>query len=216
MGAKTWMLVYSDGDAAKTLKSKPALDRAKTEKMVKTVFAGQKLTVVDEDVDLSMTDPPSKHIYAGCYGDVFIIAHDIFCLDLPSKLFEVCPGAKFGNTLQLHTTYSVVDFFAYGVWKDGKLQRSLSMSANDGILEDIGEKAAFEIPYWNGEHPVYDPEDEDDEDNYPFVFHPLDMGQAALESMFGYVLEGTVTPDQIEPEEFPLMVFKQLPWWKFW
>ena len=84
--------------------------------------------------------------------------------------------------------HSVVDWFAYAVWSKGALQRSLSLSPDSGILEDIGARFAFEAPFWSGRHPAHDPGEGDDE--YPFPFHPLDLGEAALAELFGYQLEG--------------------------
>ena len=109
--------------------------------------------------------------------------------------------------------HSVVDWLAFAVWKYGNLERSLSLSPDSGILEDIGEKLAFENPFWNGEYPAVDPE----EDDYPFQFHPLELGEAALREFFGYVLEGVVDASLIEPENIPLMGFRRAkPWWKLW
>ena len=109
--------------------------------------------------------------------------------------------------------HSVVDWFAYAIWKDGKLQRSLSLSPDSGVLEDIGPRLPFEEPYWAGDHPALDPEEE--ESAYPFAFHPLELGEAALLELVGYQLEGV--DGRVEPEEIPLMRFKRSKsWWKFW
>jgi hypothetical protein len=104
--------------------------------------------------------------------------------------------------------HSVVDWFAFAVWQDGHLKRSLSLSPDSGILEDIGPKLSFELPYWSGQHPAIDPDDQDeDEPPYPFPFHPLELGEAALLEFFGYQLEGS--PSAIDPESFPLASFKR-------
>src|SRR5260370_35522871 len=99
--------------------------------------------------------------------------------------------------------HSVVDWFAYARWSDGKLLRSLSLSPDSGILEDIGQRAPFEEPYWSGQHPAID--DEEDEDAYPFPFHPLDLGEATLRDLFGYQLEGIVDSTLLQPESIPLV-----------
>ena len=110
--------------------------------------------------------------------------------------------------------HSAVDWFAYAIWNEGKLQRSLSLSPESGLLEDIGERLPFEEPYWAGIHPVIDPEDE--ESSYPLVFHPLELGEAALLDLFGYQLEGVVDPSQLEPDDVLLMRFKRSkPWWRW-
>lgn len=42
---------------------------------------------------------------------------------------------------------SVVDFFAYAQWINCKFVRSLSLSPDSGILEDIGQRLPFEEPF---------------------------------------------------------------------
>lgn len=103
--------------------------------------------------------------------------------------------------------HSVVDWFAFAVWRAGQLERSLSLSPDSGVLEDIGAKMAFELPYWAGEHPAVDANDEDDV--YPFPFHPLDLGEAALAEFFGYQLEGFIDESMFEPDEIALMRYKR-------
>lgn len=73
MGAKTWMLVYSDGDAREALARRPALDREATETFVRKLFPGETLKPIG-DGDLSYTNPPDNEIHAGCFGDVSVIA----------------------------------------------------------------------------------------------------------------------------------------------
>lgn len=109
--------------------------------------------------------------------------------------------------------YSVLDWFAVGIWKDGKLQRSLSLSS-DGVLEDIGSRLPFEEPYWAGEHPVVDPDVDGD---YPFAFHPLELGDAALLEFFGFQLEGPPDSSRVNPDDIPLLRLRRpKPRWKFW
>ena len=52
---------------------------------------------------------------------------------------------------------------------------------------------------------------------YPFPFHPLDLGEAALAALFGYHLEGAIDPTLLEPETIALAQYKRSrSWWKFW
>lgn len=83
------------------------------------------------------------------------------------------------------------------------------------MIEDIGDRMAFEEPYWSGQHPAVD--EDDDEDDYPLRFHPIDLGEAALKEFFGYQLEGFIDPSLLEPEDVALMRFKRKrPFWRFW
>ena len=60
-------------------------------------------------------------------------------------------------------------------------------------------------------------DDEGGEDEYPFPFHPLELGEAALVELFGYQLEGMMDPDALQPEQIPLVRFKRnRPRWKLW
>ncbi len=213
MGAKTWMLVCSDIPAKAALSIKPELDRAKAAAVANQMFRGETLEPI-EDSSLEFTSPPDNEIYIGCYKDITIVAAKEFGIDYPSKLptafLKVCNG----KYMYLHAMHSVVDWFAYAVWENSKLVRSLSLSPDSGILENIGGKLPFEEPYWAGEHPVFEPGEEEE---YPFVFHPLELGEAALSSLFGYVLEGVPESENINPAEIKLLGFKRIkPWWKIW
>ncbi len=105
--------------------------------------------------------------------------------------------------------HSVVDWFAYGVWQDGQLQRALSLNPDRGVIEDIGARLPFEQPFWDG------PRTEDED--YPLPFHPLDLGEAALVALFGYQLEGELILDLLDPAGVTLLHFeRQRPWWKLW
>jgi len=213
MGAKTWMLAYVKGKAGEILKSNPQLDREASSALARKLFPSEKLKSLD-DGDLSFTCPPDDELVVGCFPGLSIIAAKEFGLDYPSKLGSTFLDVAAGSTVYLHAMHSVVDWFAYAIWANGKLERSLSLSPDSGILEDIGPRLAFEEPYWSGDHPVFDPEDE--EGDYPFPFHPLELGEAALLELFGYQLEGIYDPTHLEPERIILARFKRSKSWKFW
>ena len=217
MGAKTWMLAISDGEPRDILKSKPQLNRPEVAELAKRLFPSEELEPL-EDGNLYYTCPPDDEVLIGCFPGLSIIAAFEFGIDYPSHLPTRFLQAAAGNTVYLHAMHSVVDWFAYAKWLDGKLVRSLSLSPDSGILEDIGVRAAFEVPYWDGVHSPFDPDEEDGD--YPFLFHPLDLGEAALLEIFGYQIEGVIDPDHLDAEEIPLAAFRRIetpkPWWKFW
>ncbi|AEG02386.1 DUF6928 family protein [Methylomonas methanica] len=215
MGAKTWMLVYSDGDASDKLRGNPTLDRAATDKLVKTLFPHEKLETIS-DGDLSYTCPPDNIIYAGCFAGVAVLAAKEFAGDYPSKLDRRFIAHADGRCVYLHAMHSVVDWLAFAKWEKGKLLRSLSLSPDTGILEDLGNKLPFETAYWEGRYPAIDPDD-NAEDDYQLPFHPLDLGEEVLKAFFGYQLEGTIDDSLLEPENIPLIGYKRKKyWWKFW
>ena len=214
MGAKTWMLIYADVNAREALGAKPQLDREATRRLAGTLFPGEKLDP-GGDGDLSCTCPPDNEVHIGCFPGVSVIAAREFGIDYPSKLPQRFIAAGGSGTITLHAMHSVVDWFAYAQWSNGKLLRSLSLSPDSGIMEDIRQRLPFEEPYWSGRHPAVDP---DEQDAYPFPFHPLDLGEAALRELFGYQLEGDIDASLLEPESIPLVRYKRSrsPWWKFW
>jgi hypothetical protein len=210
VGAKTWMLVYADGNAVAALRGGHQLDRDATLQLAKSLFPKDKLDLIGEG-DLSYTCPPDDELHAGCFPNVFILAATEFAIDHPSKL--PAPFIRGRGTVYLHAMHSVVDWFAFAQWTDGQLVRSLSLSPDSGILEDIGQRLSFEEPFWSGQHPATD----DDQNDYPFPFHPLELGEAALKEFFGYQLEGLIDPALLEPESIPLVKYKRSrSRWKLW
>jgi hypothetical protein len=205
MGAKTWMLVYSDTNARTALQGRPVLDRDATLRLARIIFPGEKLASIG-DGDLSFTCPPDDELHIGCYPGISIVAAAEFGIDYPSQLPKAFVNAGGGGTVYLHAMHSVVDWFAYGQWVNGTLLRSLSLSPDSGVLEDFGQRLPFEEPYWSGQHPVSGDEDEDD---YPLPFHPLELGEAALREFFGYQLEGFLDPALLEPESISLIRYRR-------
>lgn len=212
MGAKTWMLVYAKADVAEALRRGPQLDRDATLRLATSLFPKDKLEAIGEG-DLSYTCPPNDELHIGCFPGVSVLAAKEFGIDYPSKLPAPFISAGGNGTIYLHAMHSVVDWFAYAQWTNGKLIRSLSLSPDSGILEDIGKRLPFEEPFWSGQHPATD----DPEVDYPFPFHPLELGEAALKEFFGYQLEGLINPALLEPESIPLIKYKRKrSGWKFW
>ncbi len=218
MGAKTWMLVYADSDARAALKARPQLDREATQRFASALFTGQKLEA-GGDVDLSDTSPAGDDVHIGCFAGVSVVAAREFGNECPSKLPESFIAAGDGRTIWLHAMHSVVDWFAYAQWADGRLLRSLSLAPANGIIEDIGQRLPFEEPFWSGQHPAVDYEEK--KHPYPFPFHPLSLGEAALRELFGYQLEGWEASFHdstlLDAESIPLVRYKRpRSWWKFW
>lgn len=211
MGAKTWMLVYADGSARDALTKRPALNRDATSKLAADLFPAERFAPLP-DGDLSNTCPPDDEICIGCFPGVAIVAAKEFGIDYPSKLPPQFIAAGRSGTVCLHAMHSVVDWFAYAQWSNGRLVRSLSLSPDSGIMEDIGARLPFEEAYWSGKHPAVE-----DDDEYPFPFHPLELGEATLAELFGYQLEGTADSRLLEPETVPLLRYqRKRSGWRFW
>lgn len=216
MGAKAWMLVYAAAAStpADALRHARNLDRDATLKLATTLFPKNKLERIG-DGSLAHTGPPGNEIAIGCFPGVSIVAAKEFAIDHPSKLARTFIGAGGpGWTTWLHARHSVVDWFACAHWDaGGKLVRSLSLSPDSGVIEDIGTRWPFEAPWWSGQHPVAD---EPGEDAYPLPFHPLDLAEQAMREHFGFQLEGAADPSALDPEAVPLLRFRRSrSWWKF-
>ena len=212
MGAKTWMLVYADRSVGEALKASPRLDRDATLQLATELFSKHKLEPIG-DGDLSYTCPPDNELHIGCFPGVSIVAAKEFGIDYPSKLPASFISHGRGGTIYLHAMHSVVDWLAFAKWVNGELVRSLSVSPDSGVLEDIGQRLPFEEPFWAGQHPATT--DEDNE--YPLPFHPLELGEVVLKEFFGYQIEGFLEPGIFEPDSVPLIKYKRSrSLWKFW
>lgn len=127
MGAKTWMLVYADGDVRDLLAAKPKLDRDATIRLARALFPNDGLQAID-DGNLADTSPPDDEITIGCFPGVSVVAAAEFGLDYPSRLPPRFLRPAPGRTVYLHAMHSAVDWFAFAIWQDGQLKRALSLS----------------------------------------------------------------------------------------
>ena len=105
----------------------------------------------------------------------------------------------------MHGMHSVSDWLCFAVWENGSLVRSLSVSPDGGIGENIGEPYDFERPYWAGERPVGSTVSGEP---YPLPFHLLELGEDALRALFGFGVEGSPDPADVDSYEVPLRGFR--------
>jgi hypothetical protein len=155
--------------------------------------------------------PPEGTVYAASWPGVDFIGDRRMMIDAPSQLPEHLVAASEGRRLVLHAMYSVVDWLAFAVWEDGRLVRSLSLSPDDGIIENIGEPLPFERPYWAGDRPanvIAWPDEE--EEPYALPFHPLELGEDALRALCGFIQEGHPEPDDVDADRIELHGFRVL------
>jgi hypothetical protein len=209
MGAKTGILAYTDGDLSSLLRSVPQPEPIAAAELIMRLFPDwQIIEPARESTLADETYPREGFTYAAVFPGTDILCDQRLMLyDKPSQLPQRLIDASRGRKLILHAMHSVVDWFAYAVWENGRLIRSLSLSPDDGIIENIGEPYSFEQPYWAGQHPV-EPMFEDDDEPYPLPFHPLDLGEEALLALFGFQIEGRHDRNQIDAEQVPLLGFR--------
>ncbi|MFG2358741.1 DUF6928 family protein [Streptomyces sp. NPDC048521] len=140
--------------------------------------------------------PPEETVCALSVPGLYLVCDREFMIDRPSQLSEHLVSSSRGRRLYLHAMHSVVDWLAFAIREDGRLLRSLSLSPDTGIIEDMGERLAFELPYWEGRHPMAPCPSDGDEEPYPRPFHPLDLGERAMLEFFGFYVEGSCAGDE--------------------
>ena len=132
----------------------------------------------------------------------------------PSKVDRRWLDPTLGRTAYVHVTHSGVDWFAFSLWRKGRLVRSLSVSPDGGVQEQIGNPLSFEAPYWGGQFPV---EVDDDREPYPLAFHPLDLSEASMLQHLGFQFGGNSNDWVCDPAEVPVARFAiQKAGWKLW
>ena len=207
MGAKTALLAFTDGDLRPALLGATPSDAAEAEAVVRENFPGYDVTL-EGDTTLDVAYPPDDITHATVLPGAELLCDLRLVLDHPSELPEHLLRAGAGRRIIMHGMHSVVDWLCFAVWENGKLIRSLSLSPDGGIDENIGEPFDFERPYWDGLHPVELNPAWEDRDPYPLPFHPLELGEVALNALFGFVNEGMPDPDSIDADSVHMHVFR--------
>ncbi|WP_369255180.1 hypothetical protein [Streptomyces sp. R35] len=208
MGAKTGLLIYADGEVPGLLRQVKAADLLRTSEMMRRLYPGWEIEQLAGSALGSGVYPPKDTAYAASWPGVEVICDQRVMIDFPSQLPEHLVAASAGRRLVLHAMHSVVDWLAFAVWEDGRLVRSLSLSPDSGIIENIGEPLPFELPYWAGDRPAdVVPWPDEDEEPYPLPFHPLELGEDALRALCGFIQEGRPEPDDVDADNIGLHGF---------
>jgi uncharacterized protein DUF6928 len=200
MGAKTTLLAFSDGDLRPALlgATRPSVDEVA--EAVRAVLPGYDVTPTEGDGSLfDHVNPPDDTTYATVLAGAELFADRRLAYDRPSELPAHLLALGKGRRIVLHGMHSVNDWLSFAVWEDGELVRSLSLSPDSGIIEDLGPHLEFERPFWAGEHR---------EDDYPLPFHPLELGEEALRALFGFVIEGYPDDSDVDAETVPMIGFR--------
>lgn len=206
MGWKTAVLAYAEGDPAQCLRAAGLLDPAATRDLVARLNPGWSGASAVGRALKDAVYPDEGIVYAGCFGGIDVVCDRAVMIDRPSELPDRFIAAGSGRTTVLHAMHSVSDFLAFAVWEDGKLVRSLSLSPDSGIAEDIGAPLPFEGPFWAGEHLVTPTTGGAP---YPLPFHPLDLGEdVAMRGLLGFPLGGQRLPGEVDPWEIQLSGFE--------
>ncbi|MFI6265929.1 DUF6928 family protein [Micromonospora sp. NPDC051006] len=196
MGAKTGLLAFGGGDLRAAIRHAGPADLPASEALVRRVHPGHAVERTADSTLFDGTYPPTDVTYAAVTDRVSVVCDQRLMLDRPSRLPAHLLALAGGGRMVLHAMHSVVDFFAFGVWEDGRIVRSLSLSPDSGVPEDIGTPLPFEAPFWAGSHPVEPVPGWPDRRPYPLPFHPLHLGEEALRALVGFTIEGQ--PDETD------------------
>lgn len=185
MGAKDWFICYADTDVGSVLAGRPELDRTATSELVRRLFPDRTVVETEDGTLAENANPAEEEVFAAVWPGATIVCTSRAAVDRPSQVAAQFLKEGVGRTVYVHAMHSVVDWFAYGIWApDGRLRRALSVSADEEVIEDVGGRLPFEAPFWAGDFPATDDGD------YPLPFHPLELSEAALDHLFGFVFEG--------------------------
>lgn len=207
MGAKDFLLIYADGQVGPILESGPVLDRAGTDSFVRRVYGGRVSAELGEGKLAEDCSPKRYQIYAGCFPEIDILCTLDAGLSTPSRLDDVFLREARRRDLYLHTMHGVSGWFSYAHRDEsGRLRRSLSVSSQTGVVEDIGPAMPFEHDFWSGRRPVQ--QDDLLDGDLPVPFNPLEMGEDALQYLFGFGLEYY---SKVDPWSIPLLGYSLGP-----
>jgi hypothetical protein len=219
MGAKTALLAFVDGDLPAALRAagrsqaagllpggSGRIDVNEAEAIVRRLSPGYEVAPIPGGSLFEDCYPPDDVTFAAVLPGAVLLCDRRLVAETPSQLPDQLLAEAAGRRILLHSMHSVADALTFAVWEGGRLIRSLSVSPDTGIVEDIGEPYPFERPYWAGEHPVTSTFP--GQGPYPLPFHPLELGEEALRALFGFVLEGRPQPNDVDTETVRLHGFR--------
>lgn len=144
VSAKSALLVYADGTPAELLRTAPPPDPGKTTALVAATHPGWTGTGGPAGTLDDHIYPPEGLVYAGSFPGMDVLCDRDVLTDHPSQLpaHLLAPGA--GQRVILHAMHSGNDWLGYALWHDGVLIRSLSLSPDGGVTENIGSPLPIE------------------------------------------------------------------------
>jgi hypothetical protein len=187
---------------ADSLRQLPRADAERTAPLVAEIFPGYQVEPVQGWPLEESTYPDDDVAYALSAPGIDIMCDQRFMLDKPPELPAHVLDVAAGRRVALCAMHSVSDWFAYAVWANGELVRSLSLSLPHRIVEDIGEPLEFEQPFWARRQAATD------RSRGALGFHPLDLGQQAMRFLFGFALEGRPEPDDVDAAQITMLGYR--------
>lgn len=208
MGAKSAIIMYADKPPRQLLHGGLVSDESAAKALAAAAFPDAVPTGIGQDNLAENARPATGLVYAARFPGVDVLACDKFMLDdprlLPEPLFDLAEG----RAMYVHFRHSVVDWLAFGEYRDGEWRRLLSLSPDSGIMVDIGQRLDCETAYWDGHHPV-DPDPDFGGTDYALPFHPLELAEDVMAEALGFTLEGV--PTALDPFDIPMHGFRLDP-----
>jgi hypothetical protein len=208
MGAKTALLAFAEGDIRPALLGATGPGRDEAAELVRQVHPGYTVEPAEEGTLSECVYPPDGITYAAALAGANVFCDRRLVFDRPSQLPAHLRKVGAGRRIIMHGMHSGSDWLSFAVWEDGELIRSLSLSPDGGIGENIGEPFGFELPYWAGDRRVEPVPGWPTHEPYPLPFHPLELGEDALRALFGFILEGRPDSNDIDKDSVHLHGFR--------
>jgi hypothetical protein len=142
MGTRVAILAVGDGDFAGSLRRIPRADPERTGTLLARAYPGYQVEPEEGwPLDESVYPDEADLVYALSAPGISLVCDQRFLTCTPSQLPAHLLEMAGGRRTALCSMHSVDDSFAYAVWENGVLVRSLgvSVSVENLVVEDIGE-----------------------------------------------------------------------------
>lgn len=158
--------------------------------------------------------PNPDHLYVGTWGDTVVIGLEDPDTDaVTAQLADHIAPHEIIWSLSLQSTVDHCGFGAQGPGYDRSLVAWSDADPDTASELITGTPLPFEEPYLAGEHPSSD--DPAEQSDYPYPFHPLDLGNAAMLWIFGVEAEtppedaivADLLPHRLNPWDLPMHEF---------
>ncbi|MFD7778815.1 DUF6928 family protein [Streptomyces sp. NPDC059753] len=203
MGSKAALVAFVEEGFERVFRGPLVIDHVKSKRLAETVLGGAARETGPIPLDLAVW-PDVGVVSAASFPGYEIVCSRELARNQPSELTDWVSRVAEGRRTYAVFMHSAEDWGAVAAWSENCLVRSLSLNPNSGIIEDFGERLAFESPFWEGRNlapaPVV----------YNLPFHPIDFGNEALREFFGFILEGREDESCIDPEEVEIPTFRLL------
>lgn len=202
MGWSVALACASVGDAGKAFRQGLTPDPDAAAGLARRLYPGASIVETGDTVLDFALWPYEDELFVGAYGHALIVCdRRLFCVDdqartLADDIARALPGASCG-VLVLH---SVVSGCWFRWYDDNRPQRDVFVTAEDGVVVDLGDRLEAEAPFWA--------EIDEGREDVPLPFDYEEYGLAlAREHLFGrdLALRGE---DGFLPLELPLRRFK--------